>query len=139
MDVGDRRVCTPIAAAPYREMKDVAAMTLGVEVARSSPLRERVRPQVRGVLQVGRFADALLHQVDKLDTGSSFGEEGQDDEASVVVSEAFAGPEALGVSIEHCQVVDGLGQGVHRHRQHIVIDLVCLVLIEVRRRYAASG
>ena len=96
MNVGDRRIRTPIAAAQYWKMKDVAAVTLGVEVARSSPLRKRVRSQIGGVLQVGWFADALLHQLDKVGTDSSFGEEGQDDEASVVVSEAFGGPKHWG-------------------------------------------
>jgi hypothetical protein len=115
MNIGDRGVCTAIAAAPYWKMKNVAAVTLGVEVARGGPLRKRVRSQIGGVLQVCRFADVLLHQVDKLGAGSSFGEEGQDDEASVVVSEMFAGPEALRVSIQHCQVVDGLSQGMHRN------------------------
>jgi len=46
MNVGDRRVSTPIATASYRKMKDVAAVTLGVEIARSGPLGQRVRPQV---------------------------------------------------------------------------------------------
>jgi len=31
MNVGDRRVRTPIAAAPYWKMNDVAAVTLGVD------------------------------------------------------------------------------------------------------------
>ena len=73
----------------------------------------------------------LLHQVSEGGTGSSFGDEGQHDESAVVVGEAFVRTEGLGASVEHGQVIDGVGQGVHRNRQHIVMDLVTRALVDM--------
>ena len=132
MDVGGRREGPAVAVAAHRQVQHVGSQRrLGGEVAEGDAAGQLVGAEEGGVDHPGGRAHPFLHEVVESGTARPLGDQGQHDVTAVAVGEVLAGCRHARMPVEHGEELLGGRQLVHRHRQHIVVRRVELVLVQV--------
>jgi hypothetical protein len=131
VDVGCGRVDPAVSVAAHREVEDVGAQPLVVEVADRGAAGHLVGAQERRVGHAGRPAHPLVDQIVERDTRCPPGEQRQHHVAAVPVVEPLAGFVLHRVTVQRGEELLNGRQLVDRHRQDVVVVVGQLILVEV--------